>query len=567
MTHDRRRDILEERTFPTVNELEDGLPFRGNSIRKDMIAFAESEMRRHDELAAQDATWNGSEYRAALEAWIEAATDEATTNETLIQSVHRVTAGMASGSASKARCLVYVRALTASEDGSQPSGTPDNGLIARLSDIYTGKAFPDAFELLRGMPWYKDSLRWDMRTFAGMILRAERGQGRTEGRLVDRATRLKEAANDGSVSDRDLMTVVRLLSSVLPADERQGRLRCRIYLAALGDRMCQILLACDAVSSLVVHAKAGDAIEQDYELAQTAIGWMAVFASADSFPLLGADIKPGRMKAHEDTAMWHGRTVVHMLRGLPMRKGKPDRDGIADRFIEKDGDFLPEMKVMDLLGIGFEDMDELVADRRVIVVPWRGNRYYPAFQFRDGEILPGLAAVLGSLSITDPWETLDWFLAAHPGISGTPLEALLDGRRDEVLQAIGRGPDGHAARYGIARKEWLLKKIGGAVEEELAANWLGISAGHLHQAVREGTFIGVEMDGRMVYPAFQMKDSMTVLTVREALAALPLRDPWRLLEWWLTHHLGLFGQTPLEHLMAGRRDKVLDAAKHAPLDE
>src|SRR4051812_27472639 len=106
-----------------------------------------------------------------------------------------------------------------------------------------------------------------------------------------------------------------------------------------------------------------------------------------------------------------------------------------------------------------------------------------------------------------------------------------------AARAYGRMPLSGMPPEVVVR--WLIKMVGGAVEEELSADRLQIPVEQLRKHGEDGDLIALEIDGRTVYPAFQMKDAMTVLTVRETLAVLPLRNQWRRTEWFLTHPLGL----------------------------
>ena len=110
-------------------------------------------------------------------------------------------------------------------------------------------------------------------------------------------------------------------------------------------------------------------------------------------------------------------------------------------------------------------------------------------------------------------------------------------------------------------KRWLIRKAGGVVEEDMVADWLGMSLLELRRYTEGGELIAVDMDGRTVYPAFQLKNPKTVLDVREILSVMPIKAPWMRLEWFLTPDGVLDGDTPWEALRAGRREVVLDCAR------
>lgn len=74
------------------------------------------------------------------------------------------------------------------------------------------------------------------------------------------------------------------------------------------------------------------------------------------------------------------------------------------------------------------------ARRNELLAIARGDRnLYPAFQFRDGQVVPGLREVLQALPLTNGWSRLSFLLTPDPGLDDrTPLEALQTGR-DAVL--------------------------------------------------------------------------------------------------------------------------------------
>jgi len=65
----------------------------------------------------------------------------------------------------------------------------------------------------------------------------------------------------------------------------------------------------------------------------------------------------------------------------------------------------------------------------------RGYRY-PAWQFEDGNALPGLAQVLAGIADVSPWAQLAFMLNPNQRLSGeSPLHALRSGRIGDVVEA------------------------------------------------------------------------------------------------------------------------------------
>ncbi|MBD2746679.1 hypothetical protein IC232_08180 [Microvirga sp. BT688] len=136
--------------------------------------------------------------------------------------------------------------------------------------------------------------------------------------------------------------------------------------------------------------------------------------------------------------------------------------------------------------------------------------------------------------------------------SGAPGRRLKLPRPPEEAVLIAEGE--------AARRE-ILRLAGGYLEEELAAEWLGVSVDHLRRSVEEGTWIAVEMDGRLVVPACMMRDSMTVLILREILAVMPIRSPWMRLEWLVRPDDALGGLSPMEAIRDCREKEVRELAR------
>ncbi|MPR06208.1 hypothetical protein [Microvirga tunisiensis] len=181
---------------------------------------------------------------------------------------------------------------------------------------------------------------------------------------------------------------------------------------------------------------------------------------------------------------------------------------------------------------------------------------------------------------TNSWR----FLAADPWM---PLEADMSDGRDamgdgdeketfgEALREMGwtpttvyrrrlirRGqPFNSAIAEADAIKNEILRRAGGYLEEALAADWLCMDVAELRQHVEAGDLLAVEWDGRLVVPAFQLRNSMTVLRVREILAMMPIRAPWMRLEWFVTPDDALGGLTPFEAFQAGREAEVRELAR------
>ncbi|MBL0406256.1 DNA-binding protein [Microvirga aerilata] len=95
-----------------------------------------------------------------------------------------------------------------------------------------------------------------------------------------------------------------------------------------------------------------------------------------------------------------------------------------------------------ILGITRQAVDKRRRVGTLLAVREASDWRYPACQFADGEVVPGLPDVVRGLSSASPWVALDFLLAPDTVLAGrTPLEALKAGDRDAVLRLV-RGAQG-----------------------------------------------------------------------------------------------------------------------------
>ncbi|WP_201862212.1 hypothetical protein [Microvirga soli] len=321
----------------------------------------------------------------------------------------------------------------------------------RQRHILAGRTLPSADELLRLMPFFEDSIREDVLEWAkGEIACLERLDPPERQALLPFQGLLNDL-EDSDVVGAKLAQRIDVLMLALAEEDREGRLRCSVYRAALGQHESMITLACNAATALAASAETSAELTlADFTLGWAALGWLAALATDDTFVPLSDHPRPERLESSTDTALWHGRAIVRFLSGE--------------------------------------------APPKVL----RRQNY-----------------------------------------------------RDEEIQH----------RDAAERKHWLIGKAGGALEEDLVAEWLGMSLPELRRYAEAGDLIAVDMDGRTVYPAFQLKNPTTILHMRKILSVMPIRDPWMRLEWFLTPDAALDNETPWDALQAGRQQDVLDCAR------
>lgn len=322
---------------------------------------------------------------------------------------------------------------------------------ARQRNILSGHAIPSADELLRLMPFFEDSIREDVLTWAkGEIARLERLDP-PERRALLPFQGLLNDFEDSDVAGAKLAQSIDMLMLALPEDDHEGRLRCSVYRAALGQRASMITLACNAATALTVSAETSpEPTLADLTLAWAAMGWLAALAADGAFVPLSDHPRPERLGSSVNTALWHGRAIVRFLTG-----------------------------------------------------------------------------------------------------EAQPKVLLRQNYRDDAIEPFD------VAEY----KRLLIRKAGGVLEEDLVADWLDMSLPELRRRTEAGDLIALEVDGRTVYPAFQLKNPTTVLHVRKILSVMSIRSSWMRLEWFLTPDSALDGDTPWKCLLSGRQDLVLDCAR------
>jgi hypothetical protein len=89
------------------------------------------------------------------------------------------------------------------------------------------------------------------------------------------------------------------------------------------------------------------------------------------------------------------------------------------------------------LGITRQAVDKRRRANTLLAVREGSDWRYPACQFHQGEILPGIADVVQGFASAGPWTALDFLLASDTVLEGdTPLQVLQSGDRDRVLRLV-----------------------------------------------------------------------------------------------------------------------------------
>ena len=96
-------------------------------------------------------------------------------------------------------------------------------------------------------------------------------------------------------------------------------------------------------------------------------------------------------------------------------------------------------QVCALLGVSRETVRKKVDRKQLLALPKGGDRVFPAFQFREGDLVPGLSEVLVSLETDSPFVALSFLLSRSPDFDNrTAIDALQAGDMEPVvLEAKG----------------------------------------------------------------------------------------------------------------------------------
>jgi hypothetical protein len=137
--------------------------------------------------------------------------------------------------------------------------------------------------------------------------------------------------------------------------------------------------------------------------------------------------------------------ILSLVRGLPV--AETDDPTVKDRVVAaiefkrrmltEAGGALTATQVRDVLGHKtLQAVYKAVKERRLLMVEDNGQQLFPAFQFRDGAILPAIAGILEAAPHTDGWGVLQFLISADQGRGDRRLLDLIKGGPDDVRQVI-----------------------------------------------------------------------------------------------------------------------------------
>ena len=119
--------------------------------------------------------------------------------------------------------------------------------------------------------------------------------------------------------------------------------------------------------------------------------------------------------------------VLAKLRGM-----EAQRD-----LLNAEGGCLTVAEVASVLGISRQAVDKRRGTGGLLALSATRRGYlYPAWQFAQGDVLPGFKAVSAALAEADPWSRVRFFVSPNTALDGRkPIVALQRGGVDEVVRA------------------------------------------------------------------------------------------------------------------------------------
>ncbi len=103
---------------------------------------------------------------------------------------------------------------------------------------------------------------------------------------------------------------------------------------------------------------------------------------------------------------------------------------------------LGTQSVCSMLGLTRETLAEMVGSSQVLALPTGpADWVFPAFQFQNAKVVPGLKEVLETIGTASPFPALGFLLTRFPDLNNqTAIQALRGGRAREVLARSRSAP-------------------------------------------------------------------------------------------------------------------------------
>ena len=147
--------------------------------------------------------------------------------------------------------------------------------------------------------------------------------------------------------------------------------------------------------------------------------------------------------------------VIDLLRStLPMLSAEQELDpslgeqvsalAVEDELMHRAGGLRDAKWVAEYLGINPKSVTAKARRNELLALTKGDRNFYPAFQFQNGQVMPGLRDLLQALPLTNGWSRLSFLVSPDPALDDrTPVEAFSTER--ETVLALAAGADTQGA--------------------------------------------------------------------------------------------------------------------------
>jgi len=217
----------------------------------------------------------------------------------------------------------------------------------RKEAAQAGLHLPSENELLAGMPFLSNDIQKDMQTFAERLL--PRLRKKVEHLHFEAIVYCLEQLTVSAGADevKALAEMLDVAATSLPDSARSWRLRCRIYVAHLGDHQAAVDLAREALTTAVALEHYPNEWVNAVPLITAALGWLSFAASDPAFVYLGKGTRMSRLRNPAHLVAHYGQllTEVIELQAQSIRagdaqaaSGKPSGEGTTQTPFASIGD-------------------------------------------------------------------------------------------------------------------------------------------------------------------------------------------------------------------------------------
>lgn len=130
-----------------------------------------------------------------------------------------------------------------------------------------------------------------------------------------------------------------------------------------------------------------------------------------------------------------------------MKNGTPDDAELAEQrrnaakfkreIAQAAGGLLDAAAARAVIGVSTEEaVYKAAAERRILAVENEGELRFPLCQFGDGQVLPGIRAILGVAPNTNGWRVLQYLYDSEEGLAGDRPIDLIRGSRSDMERAV-----------------------------------------------------------------------------------------------------------------------------------